>query len=165
MHGGLWLNLKTTGAVQQRARSAALRSWYAVAVLTAAATVASFQVQPHLGDSLRAQPWLYVFPALALASLAAVNIFLRNGGELQAFLASALYIVGMLTSVVFTVFPYVLPATDPRFALTVANASAPAYGLEIGIGWFIPGALLAAFYFVYLYRKFAGKVTLQGAGH
>ena len=68
----------------------------------------------------------------------------------------------MLTSVVFGVFPMVLPAnSDPRFSLTIHNASAPDYGLGIGLMWFTPGILLAAGYFFFLYRKFAGKVHLD----
>jgi hypothetical protein len=44
-------------------------------------------------------------------------MFHRKRRELTAFVCSALYIVGMLTSVVFGVFPMVLPAiSDPRFS-------------------------------------------------
>jgi cytochrome d ubiquinol oxidase subunit II len=92
--------------------------------------------------------------------------FLLRAAEGKAFLASCLYIVGMLTSVVFGVFPNVLPAnSDPRFSLTITNASAPEFGLRIGLMWFVPGILLAAAYFVFLYRHFAGKVSLEGGGH
>lgn len=157
-HGALWLNYKTTGAVQQRAAQAASVAWYAMAALTALVTVVSFQVQPHLAGSFKALPVGYVFPALALASLAGAWLFRRQQRELAAFLSSCLYIIGMLTSVVFSVFPMVLPGSDPRFSLTIYNASAPEYGLRVGILWFIPGILLATSYFVFLYRKFAGKV-------
>ena len=48
----------------------------------------------------------------------------------------------MLTSVVFGVFPNVLPAnSDPQFSLTVTNASAPEFGLRVGLWWFVPGIL------------------------
>jgi cytochrome d ubiquinol oxidase subunit II len=71
----------------------------------------------------------------------------------------------MLTSAVFGVFPMVLPAnSDPRWSLTVESASAPAHGLQIGLAWFVPGFVLAVCYFVFLYRKFAGKVK-PGEGH
>ena len=39
-----------------------------------------------------------------------------------------------------------------------ANSAAAPYGLRIGLLWFIPGIMLAAGYFVYTYRNFAGKV-------
>ena len=41
-----------------------------------------------------------------------------------AFLSSSAYIVGMLTSTVFGVYPKVLPAVDPANSLTIHNASA-----------------------------------------
>ena len=159
-HGALWLNYKTSGAMQDRARRVASIAWYAVALFTAVVTVISFNVQPHLSSSFSAQPAGYIFPALALLGLTGAWLFRRQGSDLKAFLSSCLFIIGMLTSVVFSVFPLVLPATDPRFSLTIQNASAPEYGLRIGILWFIPGALLALGYFSFLYRKFAGKVPV-----
>ncbi|MEK7408354.1 MAG: hypothetical protein AAB225_25055 [Acidobacteriota bacterium] len=55
-----------------------------------------------------------------------------------------------------------LPAnTDPRFGLTVYNAAAGAYGLKIGLAWWIPGMLLASGYTVFAYHRFAGKVRLE----
>jgi cytochrome d ubiquinol oxidase subunit II len=108
----------------------------------------------------------FVFPALALAGLGGMILFLNRKAELKAFLSSCAFIIGMLTSVVFGVFPNVLPAnTDPHLSLTISNASASDTGLTIGLMWFTPGILLATGYFVFLYRKFAGKVQLEGGGH
>jgi len=138
----------------------------AVVAFTLITTVASFSIQPHLGESFAARPAGYIFPALALAGMAGVIVFLKKGDDLKAFLASAIYIIGMLTSVVFGVFPNVLPTvSDPSTALTIHNASAPQFGLWVGLLWFTPGILLALSYTVFLYRKFAGKVSLEDAGH
>jgi cytochrome bd-type quinol oxidase subunit 2 len=46
-------------------------------------------------------------------------------------------------------------------SLTIWNAAAPLYGLQVGLIWFIPGMLLATGYFVYTYRSFSGKVNLD----
>ncbi len=165
MHGALWVNLKTTGAMQQRARRTATVAWMAVAALTVAITVATFLIQPQVPASYAQRPWGWVLPALALAGLAGVILMLRKS-ELKAFLASALYIIGMLTSVVFGVFPYVLPSSgDPQLGLTIYNASAPEYGLRVGLAWFLPGMLITAAYFIFVYRRFAGKVTADSAGY
>jgi cytochrome bd-type quinol oxidase subunit 2 len=48
--------------------------------------------------------------------------------------------------------------------MTIFNSRAPLYSLQIGLVWFIPGMLLAAGYFTYTYRSFAGKVKLQVDG-
>jgi cytochrome d ubiquinol oxidase subunit II len=165
-HGALWINLKTEGAIQARAVKVAKAAWYGVATLMAVTTWVSFQIQPHLAKSFAEMPFGYIFPLLAIAGLVGKFLFLRRRQELPAFLASCLYIIGMLTSVVFGVFPMVLPAnSDPNLSLTIHNAAASPYGLRIGLMWFTPGILLATGYFVFLYRKFAGKVDLEGAGH
>jgi cytochrome d ubiquinol oxidase subunit II len=165
-HGALWVNYKTEGAVQARARRTAFVAWTGVAALTVVATIASFSIQPKLGRSFAEMPAGYVFPALALAGMGGVALFLKKGEELKAFLASAIYIIGMLTSVVFGVFPMVLPTVgDPSTALTIHNASAPEYGLKVGLAWFTPGIILAIGYTTYLYGKFAGKVDMDDSGH
>lgn len=165
-HGALWVVYKTGQAVRERASAIAGAAWYAVAALTVLVTIVSFQIQPHLGSAFAARPAGFVFPALALAGLAGIFVFRRGNRELAAFLSSAVYIVGMLTSVVFGVFPLVLPAVgDAALSLTISNASAPPYGLEIGLLWFAPGFLLTLGYHAFLYRKFAGKVDLEGEGY
>jgi len=153
-HGALWVAYKTTGDLEQRSRRAAGRLWWAVAAMVIVITFTSFRVQPHLGESFRARPWGFVFPLIALAGL----ILMRRSG-LRAFLASSAFLTGMLTSVAFGVYPYVLPSSgDPARSLTIYNAAAARYGLQVGLVWFIPGIALAAGYFVYTYRSFAGKV-------
>jgi cytochrome d ubiquinol oxidase subunit II len=166
LHGAWWLALKTEGEVQQRARRAARRAWLAVVVLTAAVTAVTFGLQPQVTQNFSARPWGYVFPALALAGLAAMFVFLRRGDDLRGFFGSCAYLLGMMTSVVFGLYPLVLPATEAARSLTVHNAKAPDYGLKVGLVWWIIGMALVAGYFTFVYRHFAGKVRLEDeAGH
>ncbi|MDE3135373.1 MAG: cytochrome d ubiquinol oxidase subunit II [Acidobacteriota bacterium] len=166
MHGALWVALKTEGAVEQRAERLVRPLWALVVLLTVAITAATLQVQPQVGMNLRERPWGFFFPLLAIFGLVFVLVFLRRN-RLRAFLASCAYLVGMLTSAAFGLYPYVLPArTNPEFALTVQNAKAPAYGLHIAIVWWIIGMIFVVGYFVYSYRQFAGKVRSgEGYGH
>jgi len=164
VHGALWVALKTDGELGQRARKAARWAWWALPPLTVAITWCSFAIQPRLSQSFGARPWGYVFPLLAVAGLVGIRALGRR--DVAPFLCSSLYIVGMLTSAAFGLYPYVLPSnTDPRLGLTVYNAAAAPYGLKVGLAWFIPGMLLATGYFVYTYRSFAGKVALEDEGH
>jgi cytochrome d ubiquinol oxidase subunit II len=166
LHGALWVAMKTDGEVNARSRTCARLVWWAVAAFTLLVTWVTFVVQPHVPARLQAQPWGYIFPALALGGLAAVFVFLRRGNDLRAFLASCAYIVGMLTSVVFGVYPYVLPSSiSPEYALTVHNAKAADYGLRVGLVWWVIGMALASGYFIYTYRHFAGKVRLDEEGY
>jgi cytochrome d ubiquinol oxidase subunit II len=93
----------------------------------------------------------------------------RLGGrsaDRNAFLASCAYLAGMLGSAAFGLYPYVLPSnTDPALGLTVHNAAAAAYGLKVGLAWWIPGMALAAGYVAFVYHRFAGKVRLDGDGY
>jgi cytochrome d ubiquinol oxidase subunit II len=115
--------------------------------------------------SFSAQSWGYVFPAGALIALALVRVCAPRRPA-ASFLASSAFIAAMLSSAAFGLYPYVLPShTDPKLGLTVSNAAAAPYGLRIGLAWWIPGVALAAGYFVFTYRRFAGKVRLHEEGY
>ena len=159
VHGALWIALKNEGTLERRARSLASRAWWGILVAVIVITLVSFRIQPHLQDSFTARPWCYVFPLLALVGLVGIKVMNAARRALDSFVASCLFIVGMLTSVAAGLYPYVLPSNaDPARSLTIVNAAAPRYGLEIGLMWFIPGILLATAYFFYTYRSFAGKL-------
>ncbi len=162
-HGALWVAYRTSGPVRERARNVARWSWIGVVIFTALITWATFRVQPQVPSNFRLRPWGFLLPALAVAGLVAVRWLLRReGADRGTFLASSVYLVGMLTSVVFGVYPYVLPAsTNSRYSLTIYNAKAADYGLRIGLIWWLIGMALAVTYTSFLYRRFAGKVTLD----
>jgi len=161
MHGGLWVQLKTGGEVRSRAGKLAARSWWGVLALTAMVTGITFRVQPQILVNFSTWPWGLIFPLLAVTGLAGVPFELRKRSERRAFFASCAYLTGMLTSVVFGVYPMVLPARNPLYSLTVSNAKAGNYGLRVGLVWWVPGMILAAGYFTFVYRSFAGKVALD----
>lgn len=162
LHGALWVALKSPTPIRERAAFLARRVWWEVVAATAAITAASFAIQPHLSERFAAAPWGFVFPVIAAAGL--LGVFLCKGPqtELAAFLSSCGYLVGMLTSAAFGVYPMLLPASsDPAFSLTIHNAAAGSYGLQIGLAWFIPGMLLAVVYAVFTYRRFSGRLRLE----
>jgi len=165
MHGGLWVSLKTSGAVSQRAAQLAGRVWWAVAAGILVVSAVTFRVQPQVQENFRTWPWGFIFPALAIAGAAGVKFFQARNEERKAFLSSCGYLAGMLTSMVFGVYPLVLPARNSLYSLTVSNAKAGVYGLQVGLAWWVVGMILGGGYFTYLYRAFAGKVSLDGGGH
>jgi cytochrome d ubiquinol oxidase subunit II len=162
LHGAAWVALRTEGVLEARVRRLAGRLWWAALPAVIAMTLASFRIQPHLSESFAARPWGYCFPLLALAGLAGVKIMNAPARALKMFLSSCLFLVGMLTSAAFGVYPYVLPSNgDMALSLTVHNAATGAYGQYVGIYWFVPGILLATGYFVYTYRSLSRKVTVE----
>jgi cytochrome d ubiquinol oxidase subunit II len=161
LHGALWVALKADGPVHDRSWQLARRAWWVVLVLTIVLTAITFKVQPEVPSNLGKHPWGYIFPVLALSGLGAMAWSMRKQDDLKAFLASCGYIVGMLTSVVFGLYPLVLPAcTNPAYSLTVDNAKAADYGLRVGLVWWIIGMVLVTCYHVRVYRSFAGKVKI-----
>jgi cytochrome d ubiquinol oxidase subunit II len=160
MHGALWVRMKTSGAVNQRSAKLAGNAWWGVLVLTAVVTTVTFQIQPQVKENFVTWPWGFVFPLVAVAGIAGVRFELAKRDERKAFFASCAYLTGMLASVVFGLYPLVLPSRNPIYSLTVANAKAADYGLRVGAAWWTIGILLAAGYFTYVYRAFAGKVVV-----
>ena len=165
LHGALWVALKTEGPVHERSHGLARGTWWIVLLTTIVLTVITFKVQPAVPASLTAHPLGYIFPVLALSGLAGMAWFMRKRDELKSFLASCIYIVGMLTSAVFGLYPLVLPAsTNPAYSLTIDNAKAADYGLRIGLAWWIVGMILVAGYHFHVYKSFAGKVKVGDSG-
>jgi len=165
-HGALWISVKTEGALQRRARTAARWMVWAVLVFTALVTLATFAVQPLVPANLAGRPWGLVFPALALFGLGASFAFARRGEDRRAFAGSCAYLAGMMASAAFGLYPYVLPALgDPSRGLTVQSAAASRYGLGVGLVWWPVGLLLAAAYAFFTYRRFAGKVRPGEGGY
>lgn len=165
MHGCLWVQMKTSGEVSTRAGKLAGLAWWGVLVLTAVVTAASLRVQPQILVNLKKWPLGIVFPLLAVAGMAGVVFELRKRNERRAFYASCAYLTGMLVSVVFGVYPMVLPARNPVYSLTVWNAKTTTYGLKIGLIWWVIGMILAAGYSAIVYRSLAGKVVVDQDSH
>jgi cytochrome d ubiquinol oxidase subunit II len=166
LHGALWVVYKVEGELRERCIQLAGPAVWATLFLTGCLTVASFAVRPELLQRFAAEPWGAVFPILALGGLGYLWMTLRRRkDDLQPFLGSSVYLVGMLTSVAFSLYPVVLPSsTDPARNLTIYNSAAGAYGHQVGLMWWVPGVLLACGYFVFLYRRFRGKIPTTTIG-
>jgi cytochrome d ubiquinol oxidase subunit II len=162
LHGALWVRYRTAGDLSIRSYQLAKRAWYAVLILTALTTLASFRIQPQILENFAKYPVGYVFPLLAILGLVGVVLF---KDELKPFLSSCAFIAGMLTSAAFGIFPYVLPSnSDPAKGLTLWNTAPAEYGLKVGLAWWLPGMALAIGYSTYMHRRFSGKVDAGGYG-
>src|ERR1700738_2023539 len=92
MHGGLWVQMKTSGEVNARAGKLAGRAWWGVAALTALGTAVTFGIQPQVKENFTTRPWGFVFPLLAVTGIAGVLFELRKRDERKAFFASCAYL-------------------------------------------------------------------------
>jgi len=159
MHGANYIAVKTEDMLNERARRIARAGWLITIPLAILASIATFFVQPQVHMSFNQRPWGIIFPLIALVGLLGAGYFNFRKRDLPALLSSGAFIVGMLTSAAFSLYPLVLPAVNPAKSLTVNNASASQYGLTVGLIWWCIGIVLAAIYFIFTYRRFWGKIT------
>jgi cytochrome d ubiquinol oxidase subunit II len=167
LHGSLWLSRAADGELAARARRLSRRLFLATCATTLLVTAGSLHVQPHVLARYGEHPAGFALPFLAVAGLAGVGRFAGRGGDRddrRAFLASCLYLVGMLASVAFGQFPYVLASNgDAARGLTVWNAAAPDHLLRAALWWWIPGMALAVGYSAFVHRRFRGRVKTTDA--
>jgi len=161
-HGANYLAMKCDGELRARAtRVSALSGFTVVGLVVVVLATVPF-VQPTFRLNYAAHPVGYVFPSLGVAALAAALHFRRLDGDAAAFGASSLFILAMLTSTAWGSYPNILIATTgPANSLTITNATAGAYGMQVGLWWFLVGFSLVIVYQVYAHRAFWGKVSLD----
>ncbi|HEY9856933.1 MAG TPA: cytochrome d ubiquinol oxidase subunit II [Stenomitos sp.] len=159
MHGANYLAVKTLGDLHGRSRRIARGAWGVTILLTALATLATFYVRPTLWSNFLAHPAGFLLPLVAIAGLVLMGMGSFRENDRWAFGGSCAYIAGMMTSAAFTAYPNVLLATDPARNLSVYAAATSHYGMSVGLVWWILGMVLAALYFITIYRMFRGKVS------
>jgi len=165
-HGAIYIAAKSEGDLNRRARATATGLWPIQGLLTIVGLIATITIRPTLLDNYKHHAVGFVIPAMVCGSLALMIQALRKQREKTAFMASSVYITGMLAGAAYALYPVVLPAsTDPARSLTIDNASAATHGLSVGLIWWILGMILALGYFVFVYRMFRGKVRLEGEGY
>ena len=163
-HGSYYVALKTDEDLGRRARGFALLCWPLQFFLTICTLLASFFIRPEIMVNYGRHKVGILVPIVVVASLAVMLWANPKGKEKLAFIASSLYIVGMLVGAAFALYPVVLPARDHQYDLTIYNTAAGAHGLNVGLVWWLFAAVLLVAYFVFVYRRFRGKVQL-GEGY
>ncbi|HEU4945607.1 MAG TPA: cytochrome d ubiquinol oxidase subunit II [Kribbella sp.] len=123
-HGAIFLALKTSGEIRDRANRLAALSGLAAAVLAVA-----FLGWAHALRGDAASAAVAGLAAVALLSGLAANRLRREG---WAFVGTTLAIGLAVASLFMALFPAVMPSTlDPAWSLTTANAASTPYTLKI----------------------------------
>ena len=178
MHGAAWLNLKTDGRVQARARRVLPFAALTFLVLFAIAgawlsTLDGYRilgVMAHDGPSnptLKsvervAGGWLHSgrqWPAVALAMLGACGAALLRARPLPAFLCSAMVPAGTIAAAGVALFPFLLASSsDPAVSLTVWDASSSKLTLAVMLGAVVLLLPIVLAYTGWVYRVMRGPV-------
>ncbi len=150
MHGAAWLQLKTSGAVAERARRFGITAALTVPVLyLAAGAVLAFFLPGYVITSeistsgvsnpllkhavvqngawlanYAARPVLWLVPGLGLAGSVIAALCMAARRPLAALITGGAGIAGIITSVGVSMFPFILPSSaNPSASLTVWDAS------------------------------------------
>jgi cytochrome d ubiquinol oxidase subunit II len=188
MHGGLYLQLRTEGAVQARAIRAAR---VAAIIFIAAFAIAGYRIATGI-DGLEIvtmppadsgfvpsaktverlpggwlanyakHPWMMAAPLTAFGAtlLALIASARRRAGI--AFVLSSFAVAGVVLTAGFALFPFIMPSSsDPASSLTVWDSVSSHRTLQV-MFWaaviFLP---LIVVYTSWVYRVMRGKVTVQ----
>ena len=152
LHGALWLTIKTSGELAQRARRIVTPLWLALAALTVVSLAATIIVRPASLNNYFNYPSTFVVPAGVIASMAGIWLFNRNAHPVKAFLSSCLYLFFMLSGACWGLYPTLLPATTGADSdITLTRAISGPHTLAVGLVWWSFGMLLAIGYIVFVY--------------
>lgn len=183
LHGASWLNYKTAGVVQMRARSVMPLAALSFAILFA---LAGFWVSRLNGYALSSalaadgpsnpmlktvthsgvnwlanyagRPMLWLIPGVAIAA-ALLGAVLRRL-PLLAFFLTALVPACTIATAGAALFPFLLPSSsDPRASLTVWDGSSSKLTLEIMLGCVVLFLPIVLAYTGWVYHVLRGPVT------
>jgi cytochrome d ubiquinol oxidase subunit II len=163
-HGSYYIALKTDADLGRRARGFALLCWPLQFFLTVSTLVATYFIRPEVMANYGKHRIGLLVPIVVFSALAVMLWANPKGKEKLAFVASCLYIAFMLMGAAFGLYPVLLPAREHQFDLTIYNTASGSEGLSVGLVWWMFAAVLALAHFIFLRRKFRGKVQ-AGEGH
>jgi cytochrome bd ubiquinol oxidase subunit II len=161
-HGATYLTLKTEGPVHDRSKKYAKYLWTAVVPLGLAVLVESRFVRPDLPGHAWSNPFWWLGLIVTVGSIIALVSGLTTRNELRAFLGSNFLIVGLLATGAAAIFPVMLYSTlAPENSLTAHAVAVGPSSLRLASFWWPLGFGLAVFYFIFISRRYAGKVSVQ----
>ncbi|RPI34037.1 MAG: cytochrome d ubiquinol oxidase subunit II [Chloroflexota bacterium] len=129
LHGAIFLSLRTSGDLLDKARQAANRLWLptvAVSLVFVVSTYFATDILTHLG--VNPGP----IPVLTTVALLLSGWFARRKHEGWAFAMTALAIAATFISVFMILYPRVMISSlNPAWSLTIDNASSSPYTLQV----------------------------------
>jgi len=195
MHGAIFLQLRTDGAVQERTRRAAL--WCGIVFLAAFAAagiwiatgIDAFRIvtmpppdsafMPLAKTVERVSggwlanytqyPWMLSAPVLAFGGTLLALVASRARHAAFAFVLSCLGVAGVVLTAGFALFPFIMPSSsDPKSSLTVYDAVSTHRTLQIMFWVVILFLPVVIAYTSWAYRVMRGTVTeraVREGGH
>ena len=129
LHGAVFLTLKTTGILRERAMNLAKKVWAPATLLSLAFTIYTF-IETDLFRRLGLNPG--IIPVFSVLALLSVIVLLRRSASGWAFTMTAVAIAFSTVTIFMGLFPRVLVSSlNPEWSLTIYNSSSSDYTLGI----------------------------------
>ncbi len=160
-HGAIYLSMKADDALLQRVKRALPRLMIVFFVLNTLVVALTVLLHERIGDRYLQQPWLVIFPALALLAVLVAWLMVGRGRYFLAFILSAAMIAGLLFSAAIGLYPNLLISTlDPAYNLTIYNAASAPNTLTVMLIIALIGMPFVLLYTAGVYYIFRGRVQL-----
>ena len=158
LHGALFLNLKTTDAIQAKAQRVAKKLWIPTVVL-----VLGFVVFGYFDTDMFTAHGISpgISPVIAAAALLMTGWFLQNNKSGLAFVMTGLTIAFATITIFWGLYPRVMVSSlNDAWSLTIYNASSTPYTLKvmsIVAGIFVPIVLAYQGWTYWVFKKRVGE--------
>jgi len=161
LQGSTWAALKTTGALQDKARRAALMSAGLFGILF----LLSFaSVWIGLPSALNKAP-AWTFAVLVILALIALVLAVSGKKDKRAWICSSTALLGLWGIVGAIHYPHLVRASDPALSLTISNSASSPLTLKVMLIIALAGMPLVIGTTIFAYRVFKGKVRLDDQGY
>jgi cytochrome d ubiquinol oxidase subunit II len=129
LHGAIFLSLRTSGDLMERARHTAMRLWVVVVIVLIAFLAATY-FYTDISTKLGVDPG--PVPIGGAAAILVAGYFIRRQREGWAFAMTATTIVLAMITLFMILYPRVMISSlDPAYSLTIYNASSSQYTLKV----------------------------------
>jgi cytochrome d ubiquinol oxidase subunit II len=159
IHGALWLAVRTSGDMKEKAFNTARKLWPLFLIVVVAFLIYSFFGTALFANYL-ASPILFLLLLVAVLGLLAVRFFIGAVKAVQAWISSAVTIVCVTFFGLVGIFPALLPSSLQKdWSLTAYNASSSHLTLSIMLGVAIVFVPIVIIYQAWVYKNFSHTIT------
>ncbi len=159
VHGALWLSIRTTGDLFNRAVSTANSAWILLVGMVILFLLASFYMTP-LFNNYAKYPGLSVIILLTVIGLIGIKYYLVKEAFFKAWFSSALAIIGATFFGIAGLYPNLLPSSlSDAYSLTAHNASSSPLTLKIMLTVVIIFLPIVIGYQIWVYYMFKDRIT------
>lgn len=159
IHGALWLAVRTSGSMQAKASNTARKLWPLFVLVVVAFLVYSLAGTTLFANYLK-YPVLFLLLLVAVLGLVAMRLFIGAGKAVQAWISSAVTILGVTFFGLVGIFPALLPSSlKESYSLTAYNASSSPLTLDIMLVVAIIFVPIVIIYQAWVYKHFSHTIT------